>query len=40
MTAIITKKEVYFYKRKGIRFWITILILKIKREIYEVVDNV
>ena len=38
MVVILTDKFAYFYKRKGIRYCLRILICKIKNEDYGVVD--
>lgn len=38
MIVILTKKFAYFYDRKGIRFYLRILICKLKNEEYGVVD--
>ena len=37
--VILTDKEIYFYKRKGIKFWLKILILKIKKTKYEIIND-
>lgn len=36
---IITKTTIYFYKRKGIKFWLKIIYLKLRGIEYEILEE-